>query len=107
LLAGSPLAPTGPVISPEERQETPSTDVAARAFLPAARTRTRKRKKNGKLLISSVAALVAVAAGSYLAVSSSARPAASQRTDPAQGTGAGLSDGTGPAKGTAAAGTAE
>lgn len=107
LLAGSPLAPTGPVISPEERQETPSTDVAARAFLPAARTRTRKRKKNGKLLISSVAALVAVAAGSYLAVSSSARPAASQRTDPAQGTGAGLSDGTGPAQGAAAAGIPE
>jgi serine/threonine protein kinase len=84
LLTGSPLAPTGPVISPQGRRETPPTDVSAEAFLPAARTK--KRRKNGRLLISSIAALAVVAAGTYLTVSISARPAASQRTGPAQGT---------------------
>jgi serine/threonine protein kinase len=90
LLTDRPFASPGPGISPE-------------AFLPA--TATKKRRKNGKLLISSVAALMAVAAGSYLAVSSSARPAASQRTGPAQGTGTSLPAGSGPAQRAAAAGT--
>ena len=111
---GSPSS-TGALISAQWRQETPTADVSARVLLPAERTvrpRRRPRKKR-KLLISSIAALGAVAAGTYLAVTAFGGPASNQAANRAgtgtssAGIGKGLA-GTGtsaPRTGTGPAGT--
>ena len=78
------LSSTGPVISPVGRQEASPTDPAdgsARVFLPVERAAKPRKKRN--LLISSIAALGAVAAGIYLAVSASTGPTLSPGTGPA------------------------
>jgi eukaryotic-like serine/threonine-protein kinase len=75
------LNSTGPVISPHGRQEASPTDptgASARVFLPAKRAIRPRKRRN--LLISSIAALGAIAAGIYLAVSAFAGPTLSPGT---------------------------
>lgn len=81
----SPLGSTRTVISPQGGQEASPTDPAdlsARLFLPAERAAKPRKKRN--LLIPAIAALGAVAAVTYLAVSAFAGPTSSPRTGAAR-----------------------
>jgi serine/threonine protein kinase len=80
--AGDSFGSTGTLISSQGRQETPRADASARVLVPEERaTRPRNRPRNKRnLLISSIAALGAVAVATYLAVSAVGGPTTSQVT---------------------------